>query len=255
GDSSEKFRALVQMLKRLGRSLDIDATLRELLDGLFAIFPQSQGGFVAFTIEGQEDVAPRATHFRHQEPNQRVGLSRTLVRHVLSRREAVLWADEDPAGLVSGTLRDLQIRSLMCAPLLDGDDQPFGVVQIDTYKRHSAFTAEDLEVMVGAVNQASVAVRFARLHERALRRQAAARDLDLARRVQLSLLPEGYPDRDGFEFFAYYRAAHEVGGDYYDFIALPNDRLALVVADVAGKGVSAALLMAKLSGELKYHLS
>jgi serine phosphatase RsbU (regulator of sigma subunit) len=143
----------------------------------------------------------------------------------------------------------------MCAPLLDGDGNPFGVVQIDTGQPLHAFTIEDLEVMVGAVSQAAVAVRFAKLHEEALRRQAVARDLELARRVQLGLLPEGYPDWEGFEFFAYYHAAHEVGGDYYDFIALPNDRLALVVADAAGKGVSAALMAAKLSGELKYYLS
>jgi serine phosphatase RsbU (regulator of sigma subunit) len=257
GYPAEKLRALVRMLKRLGSSLEINATLNELLDGLFAIFPQAQRGFVAFTAEGNEDVTPRAIHFRNEDKSIRVGISRTLVRHVLSRREAVLWTEHDAApGLASpGTLLDLQIRSLMCAPLLDGDGNPFGVVQIDTSQLDSAFTAEDLEVMVGAVSQAAVAVRFAKLHEEALRRQTVAHDLELARRVQLGLLPEGYPNCEGFEFFAYYRAAYEVGGDYYDFIELPNDRLALVVADAAGKGVSAALLMAKLSGELKYHLS
>jgi serine phosphatase RsbU (regulator of sigma subunit) len=255
GYSGEKLRALVHMLKRLGRSLDIDATLHELLSGLFAIFPQAHGGFVAFKVEGQDDVAPRATHFRREGPDQRVRLSRTLVRHVLSRREAILWADQAPEQVASGTLTDLEIRSLMCAPLLDGEGIPFGVVQIDTDLPLRGFTAEDLEVMVGAVSQAAVAVRYAKLHEEALRRQAVERDLELARRVQLGLLPEGYPACEGFEFFAYYRAAYDVGGDYYDFIELPNDRLALVVADAAGKGVSAALMMAKLSGELKYHLS
>jgi serine phosphatase RsbU (regulator of sigma subunit) len=243
------------MLKRLGGSLDIDATLHELLDGLFAIFPQAQCGFVAFTVEGQEDVAPRATHFRRPDANQRVGLSRTLVRHVLSHREAVLWADQGSEPLAYRTLAELDIHALMCAPLLDGEGNPFGVVQIDTDDLVSAFTPEDLEVMVGAVSQAAVAVRFAKLHEEALRRHAVTRDLELARRVQMGLLPEGYPDCEGLEFFAYYHAAYDVGGDYYDFIELPNERLALVVADAAGKGVSAALMMAKLSGELKYHLS
>ena len=123
----------------------------------------------------------------------------------------------------------------MCAPLLDGDGNPFGVVQIDTDQPLRKFTPEDLEVMVGAVSQAAVAVRFAKLHEEGLRRQAVERDLELARRVQLGLLPEGYPDCEGFEFFAYYRSAYDVGGDYYDFIQLPNERLALVVADVAGQ--------------------
>jgi serine phosphatase RsbU (regulator of sigma subunit) len=109
--------------------------------------------------------------------------------------------------------------------------------------------------MVGAVSQAAVAVRFAKLHEEAMRRQAVEHDLALARRVQLGLLPVEYPQHEDFEYYAYYQAAHEVGGDYYDFIELPGERLALVVADVAGKGVSAALVMAKLSGELKYYLS
>jgi phosphoserine phosphatase RsbU/P len=255
--SADKLRALVQMLKHLGRSVDINATLHELLAGLFAIFPQARCGFVAFTAQGQDDVTPRATHFTAEEANPRVRISRTIIRHVLSRREAVLWADEGPVqeSIASTTLLQLAIHSLMCAPLLDGDGNPFGVVQIDTDQTRHAFTAENLEVMVAAVSQAAVAVRFAKLHEEALRRQAVDRDLELARRVQLSLLPEGYPQCEGFEFFAYYSAAYDVGGDYYDFIELPNDHLALVVADAAGKGVSAALMMAKLSGELKYHLS
>lgn len=257
GYSGEKLRALVSMLKRLGRSLEINATLSELLHGLFGIFPQARRGFVAFTMEDHGDLTPRAVLYRKEEPNARMGVSRTLVRHVLSRREAVLWSGHDPAsGLGSpGTLMDLAICSLLCAPLLDGDGNPFGVVQIDTDQPAAAFTPEDLEVMVGAVSQAAVAVRFAKLHEEALRRQTVAHDLELARRVQLGLLPEDYPNCEGFEFFAFYRAAYEVGGDYYDFIELPQGRLALVVADAAGKGVSAALMMAKLSGELKYHLS
>jgi serine phosphatase RsbU (regulator of sigma subunit) len=161
-----------------------------------------------------------------------------------------LWTDQSAGQASYGTLVELQIRSLMCVPLLDGDGNPFGIVQIDTDKAHSVFNADDLEVMLGAVTQAAVAVRFAKLHEEALHRQALERDLDLARRVQLGLLPEGYPEYKGFEFFAFYRAAYEVGGDFYDFIELPNDRLALVGADAAGKGVPAALMAAKLAGEL-----
>jgi serine phosphatase RsbU (regulator of sigma subunit) len=255
GYSGEKLQALAKMLQRLGRSLDVNVTLDELLAGLFAIFTQARRGFVAFCGEGDE-VTPRATRFHHDEQDPRVRISRSLVRHVLSKKEAVLWADSGPpSDLPTGTLCEMQIRSLMCAPLLDIDGNPFGVVQIDTDQPLRAFNSEDLEVMVGAVSQAAVAVRFARLHEEALHRQAVQRDLELARRVQLGLLPVGYPSCEDFEYFAYYHAAFEVGGDYYDFIELPGDRIALVVADAAGKGVSAALMMAKLSGELKYHLS
>jgi hypothetical protein len=256
GYSAEKVRALAQMLKGLGRSIDIDATLRELLDGLFAIFPQADRGLVAFTEESGA-LTLRATRFRNGEPEAPAALSRTLVNQILTRREAVLWTDQPQSGgeLGSQSMAALDIHSAMCAPLLDGEGQPFGLVQVDCGRLAQAFTADDLEVMSGAVSQAAVAVRFARLHDEGLRRQAIERDLQLARQVQFSLLPAECPAWPGYQFFAYYQSAHEVGGDYYDFVELPNGRLAIVVADVAGKGVSAALLMAKLAGELKYHLS
>src|SRR5262249_59651144 len=65
-------------------------------------------------------------------------------------------------------------------------------------------------------------------------------------------LPEMDPTIPGFEFFAHYDPAYEVGGDYYDFVPLPDDRLAIAVGDVSGKGVAAALMMAKFSGDTRY---
>jgi phosphoserine phosphatase RsbU/P len=77
-------------------------------------------------------------------------------------------------------------------------------------------------------------------------RERLKHDLDMARGVQRSFLPLRLPDVSGYEFLAHYEPAYEVGGDYYDFILLPQQRVAVLVGDVAGKGVAAALLMAKL---------
>jgi serine phosphatase RsbU (regulator of sigma subunit) len=77
------------------------------------------------------------------------------------------------------------------------------------------------------------------------------RDLALARLMQMQLLPRSVPNVPGFEFFAHYDPVYEVGGDFYDFIPLPDDRLAVVVGDVAGNGVAAALLMARFSRETR----
>jgi sigma-B regulation protein RsbU (phosphoserine phosphatase) len=68
-------------------------------------------------------------------------------------------------------------------------------------------------------------------------------------------LPSAPPQIAGYHFFDFYEPANHVGGDYYDYIDLPGGRLAVVLADVSGKGVSAALLMAKLSGEVRYCLA
>lgn len=85
-----------------------------------------------------------------------------------------------------------------------------------------------------------------------LARERLRLDLELARGVQRGFLPMRLPEVPGYEFYAHYEAAYEVGGDYYDFILLPRNRVAVLLGDVAGKGVVAALLMAKLSADARF---
>jgi phosphoserine phosphatase RsbU/P len=85
-----------------------------------------------------------------------------------------------------------------------------------------------------------------------LARARLKHDLEMARGVQRSFLPKKMPDVPGYAFHAHYEPAFEVGGDYYDFISLPGQRLAVLVGDVAGKGVAAALLMAKLCADARF---
>ena len=90
------------------------------------------------------------------------------------------------------------------------------------------------------------------MHEDLVSQERVRRDLKLAEQVQRSFLPDVVPKIKGYQFFAYYHAASEVGGDYYDFVPLPDGRLAIALADVSGKGISAALMMAKFSGNTRY---
>ena len=89
-------------------------------------------------------------------------------------------------------------------------------------------------------------------HHLELARERLKLDLDMARGVQYSFLPLLLPEVPGYEFFAHYEPESEVGGDYYDFIPLPQHRVAVVLGDVVGKGVAAALLMAKLSADARF---
>jgi sigma-B regulation protein RsbU (phosphoserine phosphatase) len=85
-----------------------------------------------------------------------------------------------------------------------------------------------------------------------LARERLTLDLELARGVQRGFLPLQLPEVAGYQFFAHYEPVYEVGGDYYDFIMLPGQRVAVLLGDVAGKGVVAALLMAKLSADARF---
>jgi len=79
-------------------------------------------------------------------------------------------------------------------------------------------------------------------------------DLKVAEEVQHRLLPQSVPRLPDYDFFTYYRAAYEVGGDYYDFVPMSGDRLGIALGDVSGKGVAAALIMAKFSGDTRHAL-
>ena len=114
------------------------------------------------------------------------------------------------------------------------------------------FTPDDLKLLTSVAGQAAVALENARMHESLVARAGLERDLKLAQQVQLSFLPKAFPQKPGYEFWAHYESASEVGGDYYDFIPLPGGRLGVMIGDVAGKGVPAALLMAKVSSDARF---
>jgi serine phosphatase RsbU (regulator of sigma subunit) len=100
-----------------------------------------------------------------------------------------------------------------------------------------------------------VAIDAAKMHEQMVVQRALQTELELAHRMQRDLLPKAPPQVPGYFFFDYYQSARQVGGDYYDYIHLPGGRFAVIVGDVAGKGVPAALLMARLSADVRFSLA
>ena len=107
---------------------------------------------------------------------------------------------------------------------------------------------------MAVAKQASVAMENDQMHAELLGKERLLRDMELAKLVQMSFLPRELPKVAGYEFYAYYEPAQEVGGDYYGFIPIQASRLALLLGDVAGKGIPAALLMAKLSSDARFSL-
>ena len=109
--------------------------------------------------------------------------------------------------------------------------------------------------MVSIASQAAIAIQRAQLHDEAIQARAIQSELDLAREVQLGLLPERNPDVNDYEFFNYYHAANKIGGDFYTFEPLPDGRIAVMLADVSGHGVAAAMVMVKLATEVRICLA
>ena len=109
-----------------------------------------------------------------------------------------------------------------------------------------------MEILVGIAVVAGIAIENAQLHEQEIEKRLVKQDLDLARQVQMAFLPNVATHIPGYSFFQYYNPAQQIGGDYFDYIELDKNRLVIVIADVVGHGVAAAMLMAKLSAETRF---
>lgn len=250
-----KLAAMIEITQNLSRVLALDEVLPQVLKSLFKIFVQADRGFIVLESPDGK-LIPRWVRLRREDASDTLRISRTIIRHVIDSKQAIISADAagDERFEMSQSIADFRIRSMMCAPLMDSEGKAFGALQIDTLDQRKRFQDEDLELLVSTASQAAIAIQNAQLHESALRQREMERDMKLAHEVQHGFLPERRPDLAGYEFFDYYQPADQIGGDYFDYIPLPDGRVAIVVADVVGHGVAAALLMAKLSAEARFSL-
>ena len=252
-----KLAALLEISNNLAKTLSVQDILPKLLDSLFKIFVQADRGFVVMRAKADGPLVPVAVKSRRPADEERMRISRTIVEEAMNSRKALLSADaaSDERFGMAQSIADFSIRSMICAPMIGSDGEPLGVIQIDTLNQKARFTDEDLEVLAGVASQAAVSIDNATMHEQVVAQRAMQHDLELARRMQRTLLPSKPPQVPGYFFFDYYQAARQVGGDYYDYVPLPGGRFAVIVGDVAGKGVPAALLMARLSADVRFSLA
>ena len=225
----------------------------KIVEKLFHVFRQADRGFII--LNEDDKLIAKVIRTRREGEDDKTRFSRKIVNRCLETGQAILSEDasSDSQFDMSQSIADCKIRSMVCAPLLGRNNAPaFGVIQLDTQDRFKKFTQDDLRLLMAVAAQAGVAIENARMHETLITSAELERDLQLAQRVQKSFLPKKFPQVNGYEFFAHYESAQEVGGDYYDFIPLPGPRLGVMIGDVAGKGVPAALFMAKVSSDVRF---
>ena len=251
-----KLRAVMEISQNLARALKIEEVLPKILESLFKIFPQADRGFVVLKDPITGAFSVHALRTRREEQAESARLSMTILREGMDKARAILSADAatDQRFALSDSVTNLKIRSVMCAPLVTQAGESLGAIQIDTVDRSAPFSEDDLEVLASVASQAALSLENAQLHTAALKQRDYERDLDFATQVQLGFLPNERPRVEGYEFFDFYEAAQRVGGDFFDYVLLPDGRIAVTVGDVAGKGLPAALLMARIYSDTRYEL-
>ncbi len=145
-------------------------------------------------------------------------------------------------------------RSILTAPMINPQQKVIGVVQL-LNKKDGTFTFRDERLLTAMAAQAAISIENARLYQQEIQQQLINRELETAHSIQESFLPDRIPALAGWDIGALWCPIRSVAGDFYDFYALSGGRVGIVIADVSGKGIPAALFMALSVTVLRYGMS
>jgi len=233
----------------LAAELDMDRLLARILQAAMRAVEGAAGSLLLLDPARQElEFAVVRKGMGSALQGQRMSVDQGLAGWVVRHNQPAIVNDIHNDARYFGQIAagsDLEVKSLLCAPLVTRG-QVLGALEIVNKVHVDYFDDDDLDLLTSFAAQAAIAIARARLYQQELEQQRLEKELAVARQIQLDMLPKCCPEVPGWDFAVYYRPARLVGGDFYDFFELPGEpgRWGLVIADVADKGVPAALFMA-----------
>lgn len=242
---ADRLALLYHLTQTFNSSLDLGEVLNRVMDEVIRA-TRAERGFVMLQEEGGELLFKIARGIDQQSINEpQFQVSRSVVERVAREGQPILTSDaqSDARFSMRQSVMILGLRSILCVPLLVKAHN-LGAIYVDNRMQAGIFTHSDLELLTAIASSAAIAIENARLYQVAVEKGRLERELQVARQVQSSLMPQEMPQAAGWEFSAHWRPARQVAGDYYDFIPYPDGSLGLVIGDVTDKGMPAALFMA-----------
>ncbi|RMH21242.1 MAG: GAF domain-containing protein [Acidobacteria bacterium] len=245
--------SLLPALNAAASALLVHLPLEQLVEKVLDIVMQAVSAERAALLlrsAGDGELAIEAVRgYRRGDP---VSISRTIIDTVLERRQAVLTVDArtDERFEQAHSILLQGIRSIICAPLWN-NREVIGLIYLDHRFTGQAFNESDLRLVGLIANMAAVKIENAQLLAAQLEQERLEQQMAVGAQIQRKLLPDGDPEVPGYQICGVNRSCFAIGGDYYDFIAKRDGKQAIVVADLSGKGIGAALLMAVLQASLR----
>ncbi|MDX1583309.1 MAG: SpoIIE family protein phosphatase [Thermoanaerobaculia bacterium] len=202
-----------------------------------ALLSDDQSSFVSITMKKSDET-----------DSEEMRISRTLLHEVIQEKKVLAFtdvsADENLAQAKS--IIGQRIRSAVCAPLFV-NNKVLGVLYMDYLLAQRTITESDAKLAGQIARIAGIKLETTRLRDEAQAKQRMEEELRMAYVIQSKLLPDSPPSLEDYTFAGVNRPARGVSGDYFDFFERPDGRVYFVIADVSGKGITAALIMASLA--------
>jgi len=264
GANLAKLRAILDVARSLQTGFSLQDVLNLVVDAALAI-TGAERGFLLLRNDGDLEVRVARNRSGATLAESELRVPRRVIQRALEQRRDLLSMNFDPQGTgefhAGRSVADLELRSAVSVPLvrisrLRGDstnivstaEETAGVLYMDSRLAAADLSGGNRELLQTLAIEASTILENARLLEEERLKQKIEEELDLARTIQQNLLPRRLPETGWFRACGSSVASHQVGGDYFDFIAAGPDAWTAVVADVSGKGVSSALLASLLQG-------
>jgi phosphoserine phosphatase RsbU/P len=259
-----KLNLLLEATSLLHSDLPLDAVLSTMLDHAINITHADRGLLIERDAEAVLHVRLARGNKGDDLPLEALNPSQTAVNQAIRKQSSVITEDLNLAGLDLKAAESVVIQGLRAvvaiplysttrgttdtgAPVERGE--LLGVIYLDS-RRIAAFSAIDRQILDALAVQAASILDNARLVERERERQRLEQELSIARTIQQALLPHGLNDYPHLLVTGVHHPCHEVGGDYFDVVPVSDDRTAILIADVSGKGLGAALVTTMLQGAL-----
>jgi serine phosphatase RsbU (regulator of sigma subunit) len=238
-----KMAILLDVATALSQTLDLEALINKIIEKISEILQTERSSLFLLDHEADELWSKVAQGAEVSEI--RFPTSTGLAGYVASTGEVLNIADayKDPRFNPSiDQITGYRTKSVICAPVINRDGKIIGITQA-VNKKEGVFDKEDEDLLMALSSQIAVAIENAWLFQENLEKQRMEEELAIARDLQTSMLPAACPNLKGFEIAALSIPAREVGGDFFDFIEMGDDKMGFVIADVTGNSVSGALVM------------
>jgi sigma-B regulation protein RsbU (phosphoserine phosphatase) len=251
----DKLRMLLDITKTISRSLDLDEVLTLVMDTLDSVIHYDAAGIylIESVVEDGEaqyifkSKAVRGYQISFEMVEPRLKLGEGFIGYVAQTGKPLISPDVYQDSRYFHARE--RTRSEMVAPIIS-NDKVIGVFDLESDSLN-AYDQDDLSVLQLLASQVAIIIEKVELHDQLIENKRIQAQLEIARQVQLELLPQADPQLEGFDISAYIFPTEEVSGDYYDWVKMFDDQIGIVVADAVGKGIPAALLMSFLRASLR----
>ncbi|MFA9452316.1 MAG: SpoIIE family protein phosphatase [Candidatus Aminicenantaceae bacterium] len=230
----------------------LDELVEHIMDLICERIPMDRG-ILMLRDDATAQLDPKVVRINNKQlMNQKIQVSQSIINTAVDRHSSILISDvqSDTRFKAQDSILKLNIQSAMCVPLWNNKDI-IGIIYSDRISTPEQFSNNDLRLLTLLGNVAAVKIENAVLFQQALEQEKSKKELSLAEDIQKGLLPQKNPEVEGFEIVGINIPCLQIGGDYYDFLEIDEERMGIVIADVSGKGVGASLLMASLRAALQ----